>query len=250
MFVPKLFTFTLLFTCAGFSYGRQQPPTANVAYRSMKPWPTTNIPLVISSSFNTAAKKGIFQGIRMLHESTCVRFVSVNKRNQNHVKMQVANVYNTIHGYHNKPGYVSKVNLRVPGCAEKPAHVTHELMHVLGFFHEHQRMDRDEHIVVRYENMKKGTNVIDYHVQYNETLGLPYDIGSIMHYGPRGSRKDHHSKTIEARPGEPSSSLMGQRTNLSVIDVARVNRLYRCTEHYLGDDLPGAQRYQEWVNSH
>ena len=39
---------------------------------------------------------------------------------------------------------------------------------------------------------------------------------------------------------------MGQRDALSKSDVARINRLYRCHDHYLGDDLPGAEPFEEW----
>ena len=32
----------------------------------------------------------------------------------------------------------------------------HELGHVLGFFHEHERWDRDDYVTIHYENMKPG----------------------------------------------------------------------------------------------
>ena len=35
--------------------------------------------------------------------------------------------------------------------------VVHELMHALGFFHEHNRPDRDEHVYVNYTNIMPGT---------------------------------------------------------------------------------------------
>ena len=33
---------------------------------------------------------------------------------------------------------------------------------------------------------------------------------------------------------------------MTMSDVARINRLYRCTQYYLGDDLPGAIPYHQW----
>lgn len=58
-------------------------------------------------------------------------------------------------------------------------------MHLLGFFHEQSRTDRDEYVRINYENMgrqnwdqfeKFGFDVIT-------DLGTPYDYESIMHYG-------------------------------------------------------------------
>jgi hypothetical protein len=60
----------------------------------------------------------------------------------------------------------------------------HELGHVLGFHHEHQRWDRDQFITVHYENIKPG-RAPDYGwiAKTNWLVtSLPYDYQSIMHY--------------------------------------------------------------------
>jgi hypothetical protein len=60
----------------------------------------------------------------------------------------------------------------------------HELGHVLGFFHEHQRWDRDQFITVHYENIKPGrAHDYDWIAKTNWLVTtLPYDYASIMHY--------------------------------------------------------------------
>lgn len=60
----------------------------------------------------------------------------------------------------------------------------HELGHVLGFFHEHQRWDRDWFVTILYENIKDG-RAHDYDWiprAYWITDAAPYDYRSIMHY--------------------------------------------------------------------
>lgn len=60
----------------------------------------------------------------------------------------------------------------------------HELGHVLGFQHEHQRWDRDKYLTVHFENIKPG-RAHDYEVIAKTNwlvTTLPYDYASIMHY--------------------------------------------------------------------
>jgi hypothetical protein len=61
---------------------------------------------------------------------------------------------------------------------------THELGHVLGFFHEQQRWDRDQHVTIHYENIKDGRAPdYDWIPKTNWLVTtLPYDYKSIMHY--------------------------------------------------------------------
>ena len=60
----------------------------------------------------------------------------------------------------------------------------HELGHVLGFFHEHQRWDRDQFITVHYDSIKPGRAPdYDWIARTNWLVSsLPYDYHSIMHY--------------------------------------------------------------------
>ncbi|HEX9048000.1 MAG TPA: M12 family metallopeptidase [Verrucomicrobiae bacterium] len=61
---------------------------------------------------------------------------------------------------------------------------THELGHVLGFFHEHQRWDRDQFITVHYDHIKPGrAHDYDWIARTNWLVpSVPYDYRSIMHY--------------------------------------------------------------------
>ncbi|XP_053629048.2 low choriolytic enzyme-like [Cherax quadricarinatus] len=214
------------------------------------PWPSPVIPLIISSVYNNDSRESIEVGIRLLELYTCVKFVKPKIR-----RFQVMEPYvmvsngkggcNARAGFDHTPGFISYVHLHSPECIRRVGHVIHELMHVLGFYHEHQRQDRDEHIRVIYENILPD-HEFNFRKMYDETFGLPYDVASVMHYGTRGFCKNCSRDTIEALPGERNAHMMGQRLNLSRTDVARVNRLYDCGEMYLGDDLPGAVPYRIW----
>jgi hypothetical protein len=60
----------------------------------------------------------------------------------------------------------------------------HELGHVLGFFHEQQRWDRDQFVTIHYEHLKPGrASDYDWIAKTNWLVtSLPYDYQSIMHY--------------------------------------------------------------------
>ena len=61
--------------------------------------------------------------------------------------------------------------------------VAHELGHVLGFHHEQSRPDRDDFVIIIEDNMKEGT-LRNFHIeQAINAHGIPYDYGSLMHYG-------------------------------------------------------------------
>ncbi|HBR97546.1 MAG TPA: hypothetical protein DD979_09235 [Gammaproteobacteria bacterium] len=113
--------------------------------------------------------------------------------------------------------------------------IIHEVGHAIGLLHEHTRNDRDQHIVINYDNILEGKehNFAIPSVNAND-MG-PYDYGSIMHYGAY----------FFSASGEPTISpihdttgiTMGQRIALSAGDITAVDRLYQ-TDLSLVVDAP------------
>ena len=61
--------------------------------------------------------------------------------------------------------------------------VAHEIGHAIGFWHEHQRSDRDGYVIMRGNNMPSGLGGLFSFLMKGGTHNLvPYDYGSIMHY--------------------------------------------------------------------
>ena len=129
------------------------------------------------------------------------------------------------------------VDWNTPGAEFIPAH---ELLHALGFYHEHQRADRDTYVAIFCSNVQGGCQGTVFNTNFpllgNAKFYGAYDFDSLMHYDqcafarsdvncPTGS----FSQTIRVR--EPYTAqwqnAIGQRTRLSVLDQAMVSFLYR-----------------------
>ena len=91
--------------------------------------------------------------------------------------------------------------------------VIHEIGHVVGFLHEHQRPDRDQFIKV----LSDGSQ---YRVREGGLLVTSYDLCSVMHY-PASSRLE-----VIADMTNLECRRVGQRSGLSRLDVQAVNQVY------------------------
>ena len=110
--------------------------------------------------------------------------------------------------------------------------VVHELGHVVGFWHEHTRPDRDGYIDVIYANILDNQ---DYNFQKMpreeiNSLGEEYDFGSIMHYSRNTFSRGPFLDTILPKLDKQTHvrPTIGQRTRLSKGDVVQAKKLYSC----------------------
>lgn len=62
--------------------------------------------------------------------------------------------------------------------------IMHEMIHALGFDHEHSRADRDDFITIRWENVEDDNKDQFDKVTNREysAFGVRYNTKSIMHY--------------------------------------------------------------------
>lgn len=76
------------------------------------------------------------------------------------------------------------VNITAFWWKQGPWMPAHELGHALGFFHEHQRWDRDRYVTINYEHVKPGRELdYDWCPKTNWIVQTAnYDYKSIMHY--------------------------------------------------------------------
>ncbi|KAE9416431.1 hypothetical protein Angca_009121, partial [Angiostrongylus cantonensis] len=106
--------------------------------------------------------------------------------------------------------------------------VQHELLHVIGLWHEHMRYDRDRYVRVNFRNIRPGfRSQFDIISSKDSTVfNIPYDYTSVMHYG----------KTAFALPGTITmqtldsryTDVIGRQTDASISDYQKVCNIYGC----------------------
>uniref|UniRef100_A0A667WIS7 Metalloendopeptidase n=1 Tax=Myripristis murdjan TaxID=586833 RepID=A0A667WIS7_9TELE len=196
-------------------------------WRNYCKWPKSanglvEVPYTISDYFYDYEKAQIERAMRSFHTRTCVRFVPRSGQSDYLSIESKLGCYSTL----GRAGGRQELSLSVSGCVHHGI-VQHELLHALGFHHEHTRSDRDRYVTIHWENISSAT-AYNFHKANTNNLNTPYDYSSIMHYGRTAFASEYGAETITPIPD--GSVQIGQRDDMSDIDVLRVNRLYGCRE--------------------
>ncbi len=122
-------------------------------------------------------------------------------------------------------GGIREFNFAMDWCWAQSA-LIHEVGHVLGLMHEHQRPDRDLYLDVHSENA--GAFAFAY-----EKLSIgpldntgPYDFLSIMHYWDAAYSINGKPVLIPKKPFENFAKLMGRTNQLSTGDKILIRKIY------------------------
>ncbi|XP_058813843.1 protein tolkin-like [Topomyia yanbarensis] len=213
------------------SKGHHHRATRAATAKKERIWDFGVIPYEIDGNFSGLHKALFKQAMRHWENNTCIKFVERNPiEHPNYIVFteRQCGCCSFVGKRGNGPQAIS-----IGKNCDKFGIVVHELGHVVGFWHEHTRPDRENHVVIEKNNIMVGQEYNFNKLTEDEvnSLGLPYDYDSIMHYARNTFSKGTYLDTIF--PIEiPSRKRpeIGQRLRLSEGDIAQANLLYKCAK--------------------
>ncbi|KJH43830.1 astacin [Dictyocaulus viviparus] len=190
---------------------------------SIDKWPGGRVPYMLSSAYNEHQRAVIASAVAGYQTKTCIRFVPRTPFDRDYV---VISKMDGCYADFARVGGRQQVSL-ADECINY-ATVIHELMHVIGFIHEHQREDRDRYVSILYQNIIPGISMdFDKLSAFDLSYyGENYDYSSIMHYEKNEGSKNGWN-TIEPKDRR-YLNVMGRSTDFSASDLMRINRAYSC----------------------
>ncbi|XP_068168358.1 low choriolytic enzyme-like [Antennarius striatus] len=189
-------------------------------------WPKSGdvvrVPFFISTAFNQDEYQVIRSALLSFQRNTCIHFQPQTTELSYLYFFSGSGCWSYL-GNINQP---QPISLNKGGCVTVGI-VQHEILHALGFHHEQNRLDRDTYVHILTNNTLPENERLFKKVATNN-LGTPYDYNSIMHYSKYKFSKNRRPTILAKR--EPF--VFGKAKTMSVTDIIRVNRLYKCCEKY------------------
>ncbi|XP_050353324.1 uncharacterized protein LOC126775428 [Nymphalis io] len=202
----------------------------------IKKWRHGIVPFFIDpNTYDSFLAETILKAFDYIEKATCIRLQRLRERPTDKQSMQSvewlyitnpSGIRQCVHTNERKPNTGVQMVVFGYDCLSQ-GEIAHEVMHVLGFSHEHTRPDRDRYITILYENIKPGYKKY-FEVRREDPLSsLPYDYASVLHYPPRA-----FSKNGQVTIYTESGTKIGQRDAFSEQDVEKIGMIYglECVE--------------------
>ncbi|CAD5227063.1 unnamed protein product [Bursaphelenchus xylophilus] len=189
----------------------------------IKKWPDGRIPYVLSTQYNDRERAVLAKAFNQYHKQTCVRFTPKEPYDRDYLYIgKIDGCYSDV----GKAGGRQELSLD-DGCMQYDT-IIHELMHSVGFYHEHERWDRDHFISILWQNIDKGAYDQFGRVDLTESsyYGQVYDYRSIMHYDSMAFTKNGKETLVAKQPG--MTKVIGIAQDFSPTDLLKIKKMYMC----------------------
>ncbi|GMS97537.1 hypothetical protein PENTCL1PPCAC_19712 [Pristionchus entomophagus] len=197
----------------------------NGVISGIKKWPNARIPYALSAKYNDRERAVLARSFSEYQKRTCVKFVPRTALDNDYLYIgKIDGCYSDV----GRAGGRQELSLD-DGCLQYDTAI-HELMHSVGFYHEHERWDRDEHITILWHNIDRDAYDQFGKVDLSESsyYGQAYDYHSVMHYDSLAFSKNGFETMIAKRP--EMTKVIGSAIDFSPVDILKINLMYSCAE--------------------
>ena len=173
----------------------------------------------------------ILNRMKYIEDNSSITFQEVSNSDSNKNFLRIKTLQNSSEREGTRPGMLaggSVLNLKLTNDEKKLSRkILHELCHVAGCLHEHQRSLRTTFIKVNKQNIITKQDQYDILKGFNYKEEGNYDFESITHYatGDNGNG----NKIIEILDSSNShySNIMGTQDKLSQNDISTLKKMYK-----------------------
>uniref|UniRef100_A0A8D8R9P4 Metalloendopeptidase n=1 Tax=Cacopsylla melanoneura TaxID=428564 RepID=A0A8D8R9P4_9HEMI len=192
----------------------------------MKRWPNGVIPYKIDGNYSEDEQEQIKVIMEEYNNKTCIEFRPYQS------EVDFISIRSDAPGCWSSVGRTGEVggqllNLQPDKCFTYGT-IAHELLHVIGFWHQQSASNRDDYVSIKWENIheEKKHNFLGYGRNVITDFGVEYDYNSIMHYNRKAFSKNDEDTIV---PHDPKAKI-GQQHMLSEKDILKINKMYKCDE--------------------
>ncbi len=180
-------------------------------------WANNTVPFVIQVA-DAWQQQAIIDAMDHIEDRTAVRFIPRTTQTDHVAFVNVAGVCRSFVG---RQGGRQTIEIDRFGCGF--GQIVHEIGHALGLWHEHQRTDRDNSVIVHWNNIQTNPDARpNFHIRSGFWRG-PFDFNSIMNYGSF----DFSRNGLPTLTRLNGTTWTANRTALTATDSTGIGDMYR-----------------------
>ncbi len=180
-------------------------------------WQNNTVPFVIEVA-DAWQRQDILDAMAHFEERTHVRFIPRTLENDHVAFVNETDVCRSFVG---RQGGRQEIEIDRFGCDF--GRIAHEIGHALGLWHEHQRADRDNSVIVHWNNIETSPDARPNFYIRNGFWRGPFDFDSIMNYGSF----DFSHNDLPTLTRLDGSTWDANRTALTWNDASGIGDMYR-----------------------
>lgn len=193
-------------------------------------WPDAIVPYQLDKALVSKPRRRrlIEDVMALIQNMTCIRFVSLQTPDDFEGPFLYLTLGDRCSSYVGRQPELRRQVLTLTKSCMSARGVTHELVHALGFGHEHTRLDRDQYVDIDFSNIQSEfAYTFQKEADGHQLLGyaIPYDFDSVMHYGPHDFANDLQKTVIKSKV---DPFYVRSNSGLSFLDIYKLNWLYQC----------------------